>query len=384
MAALIADVLPRLRELDIVLASTSPRRAEILRAMGLPFTQRAPPFEEALEHRRFASPAHYVAANAWGKALSILAEPAEPAEHGEKAGRGTVIVASDTVVALHLDDVASGQGGEAATAGPTTTGNSADAAAAPTTASAAAGADDAAPAATAAAGAEDAATSASWMKGFPMCGLARSAEAGGGSDAHRGAWVVLEKPGSADRAVEMLKALRGKSHFVFTAVAVAFRGQGSDGASLAEESLAAAATALGLGERLPGWEGASSAGPGLCLGTTTVPAAVMEGSPAAHTTVAAAGGAGAGGSASGAGCCVCVQSSRVELVNFSDAAAEAYAAGGEPLDKAGGYAVQGAGGSLVRSLEGDFHAVMGLPMALTAAMLRPAAAQAGGRGCGGE
>lgn len=43
--------------------------------------------------------------------------------------------------------------------------------------------------------------------------------------------------------------------------------------------------------------------------------------------------------------------------------AESYAATGEPLDKAGAYAIQGAaGGELVANLDGSFSNVMGLPM----------------------
>ncbi len=39
----------------------------------------------------------------------------------------------------------------------------------------------------------------------------------------------------------------------------------------------------------------------------------------------------------------------------------AYVASGEPMDKAGAYAVQGCGARYIRSVHGDFYTVMGLP-----------------------
>ena len=39
-----------------------------------------------------------------------------------------------------------------------------------------------------------------------------------------------------------------------------------------------------------------------------------------------------------------------------------YIATGEPLDKAGAYAIQNLGSNLVEKIEGDFSAIVGLPM----------------------
>ena len=39
----------------------------------------------------------------------------------------------------------------------------------------------------------------------------------------------------------------------------------------------------------------------------------------------------------------------------------AYIATGEPMDKAGGYAIQGTGMRFIREIHGDFYTVMGLP-----------------------
>lgn len=46
-----------------------------------------------------------------------------------------------------------------------------------------------------------------------------------------------------------------------------------------------------------------------------------------------------------------------------------YVAGGEPMDKAGAYGIQGEGGKLVDSIDGDFDNVVGLPITRLAPML---------------
>jgi len=57
--------------------------------------------------------------------------------------------------------------------------------------------------------------------------------------------------------------------------------------------------------------------------------------------------------------------SMVTLRNLGAAECEAYWRSGEPIDKAGGYAIQGRGGVFVEQLEGSYSGVMGLPMVET-------------------
>lgn len=55
-------------------------------------------------------------------------------------------------------------------------------------------------------------------------------------------------------------------------------------------------------------------------------------------------------------------SADVPMRNYSDAELEAYVASGDPLDKAGAYAIQHAGFHPVESFTGCFACVMGLPL----------------------
>ncbi|XP_058124829.1 dTTP/UTP pyrophosphatase [Anopheles ziemanni] len=56
------------------------------------------------------------------------------------------------------------------------------------------------------------------------------------------------------------------------------------------------------------------------------------------------------------------ESCKVQFGKATPAQIQAYVDTGEPLDKAGGYGIQGLGGNFVESIEGDYFTVVGLPM----------------------
>lgn len=59
-----------------------------------------------------------------------------------------------------------------------------------------------------------------------------------------------------------------------------------------------------------------------------------------------------------------VESSRVFFAALDAETRRLYIETGEPMDKAGGYGIQGYGGLFVPRIEGDYFNVMGLPLAL--------------------
>jgi septum formation protein len=61
--------------------------------------------------------------------------------------------------------------------------------------------------------------------------------------------------------------------------------------------------------------------------------------------------------------------SRVTFRPADRATLAAYVATGEPMDKAGAYAIQGLGAPLIERVEGDFFGVMGLPLRLALDLL---------------
>ena len=62
--------------------------------------------------------------------------------------------------------------------------------------------------------------------------------------------------------------------------------------------------------------------------------------------------------------------SRVWFRDLTDDEIRRYAETGEPLDKAGAYAIQGRAAAFVPRIEGSYSGIMGLPLAETAELMR--------------
>jgi len=65
---------------------------------------------------------------------------------------------------------------------------------------------------------------------------------------------------------------------------------------------------------------------------------------------------------------------RVSMTEISEQEIQFYVATGEPMDKAGAYAIQGIASRWIPRIEGDYSNVVGLPVALVYRMLREAEA----------
>jgi septum formation protein len=67
---------------------------------------------------------------------------------------------------------------------------------------------------------------------------------------------------------------------------------------------------------------------------------------------------------------VAAEITSVKFLTLSDAEIAAYIATGEPMDKAGAYAIQGLAARWIPRIEGDYFNVVGLPLALVSTILQ--------------
>ena len=67
-----------------------------------------------------------------------------------------------------------------------------------------------------------------------------------------------------------------------------------------------------------------------------------------------------------------VVTTEVEFAQLADTEIERYVKSGEPLDKAGAYAIQGAAAEFIVGIKGSFTNVVGLPLNATVRLARKA------------
>ena len=72
---------------------------------------------------------------------------------------------------------------------------------------------------------------------------------------------------------------------------------------------------------------------------------------------------------------VCSETTIVTMSEITEQEIADYVAGGEPMDKAGAYAIQGIASRWIPRIEGDYNNVVGLPVALLFRMLRETSSQ---------
>jgi len=65
-----------------------------------------------------------------------------------------------------------------------------------------------------------------------------------------------------------------------------------------------------------------------------------------------------------------IEEVRVKFRRLREDEIEAYVATGEPMDKAGAYGIQGYGATIVERIDGDYFAVMGLPLMRLTVLMR--------------
>lgn len=156
---------------------------------------------------------------------------------------------------------------------------------------------------------------------------------------------VLGKPKDEEEACAMLRAIAGRTHQVFTGLACI---DARNGAAPARDASALRAPRAQDEESADGAEVRGFATSSQDIGRFRL----WTGQSGSR-------------SATVAGYTV----SNVTFGPMNDEQIRAYVRTGEPLDKAGGYGIQGAGSVFIEKIEGDFYSIMGLPLNLLYRML---------------
>ena len=155
--------------------------------------------------------------------------------------------------------------------------------------------------------------------------------------------AILGKPVDAADAGRMLRLLSGRVHEVITGVAVVSGGVADDKSPLKPKAGLSGAPGV---DHFPGL--AKAARP---FGT------LRAGSGASHIADVHT-------------LRIASETTRVTMTQICEGEIREYVATGEPMDKAGAYAIQGMASRWIPRIEGDYSNVVGLPVALVYRMLR--------------
>jgi len=151
--------------------------------------------------------------------------------------------------------------------------------------------------------------------------------------------IILGKPSDAENAIRMLRLLSGRVHRVITGVAVAGEQWpvGSK-AAVPSDQFPVSSKAEKQLARLP------------VIGSEAQATGNLQATTASETTL-------------------------VTMCELSDEEIREYVETGEPMDKAGAYAIQGRASRWIPRIEGDYSNVVGLPVALVYRLLRERGAE---------
>jgi septum formation protein len=163
--------------------------------------------------------------------------------------------------------------------------------------------------------------------------------------------TILGKPTDPEDAARMLRLLSGRTHQVITGVCLVGPGASHQGAE-------ASVTSVASGQ----WPGASEAAP-----------LTGEKTDRASGKVDALGGENPEPKTEKREVRTASETTLVTMCEISDEEIRTYVATGEPMDKAGAYAIQGQAAHWISRVEGDYSNVVGLPVALVWRLLRDAA-----------